>query len=284
LNDSLQQHTIKAASKIALDNRSKALRRLVVQALDGGGRGHIGSSMSLIEILRILYDDVLTYRAHEPNWDGRDRFILSKGHGCLAQYVLLADKGFFDVAELEKFCRAGSFLGGHPEAAKVPGVEASTGALGHGLPIAVGMALAARIKGVKNRVFVVTGDGEMDEGSNWEAMMSAVKHKLDNLVLAIDYNKIQSYGPTSEVLDLEPLMDKLTAFGFSTLQINGHDKIAIRSAFNNLPKAPGKPTAVLCHTIKGKGISFAEGDPTWHHKSRVAPNVIAAMYEELSHA
>lgn len=276
-----RQSFIENAGTIALDHRSKALRRLVVQALDGGGRGHIGSSMSLIEIVRVLYDEILKFRPDDPKWDDRDRFILSKGHGCIAQYALLADKGFFDLSEISKFCRPGALLGGHPEAGKIPGVEASTGALGHGLPIAVGMALAAKIKGKKHRVFVVTGDGEMNEGSNWEAAMSAAKHKLDNLTLAVDYNKIQSYGPTSEVLDLEPLMDKLTAFGFETVQLNGHDLGALRNTFAHTPIAPNKPTAVICHTVKGKGISFAEGDPAWHHKSHVAPDVITKMYDEL---
>src|SRR6202041_2980576 len=159
-----------------LDERSKHLRRLAVRTLHGGERGHVGSSMSLIEIMRVLYDDVLRYRASEPKWPGRDRMILSKGHGCIAQYVMLADKGFIPYETLDTFCRRDSILGGHPEAGKVPGGEASTGALGHGLPIGVGRAMAVRHQKRQSRVFVTMGDGEIDEGSVWEAALSASKH------------------------------------------------------------------------------------------------------------
>src|SRR5215475_713093 len=191
-----------------LDERSKYLRRLVVRTLEGGERGHVGSSMSLIEIMRVLYDDILRYRPQQPDWRERDRMILSKGHGCIALYVMLADKGFIPMETLDTFCRRDSILGGHPEAAKVPGVEASTGALGHGLSVGVGMALAARIEQRDSRVIVVMGDGEINEGSVWEAALCAGKHKLSNLIAVIDYNKLQSYGSTSEVQPLEPLVDK----------------------------------------------------------------------------
>src|SRR5215468_10301062 len=175
----------------SLDERSRYLRRLAVRALDKGERGHIGSTMSLIEILRVLYDDVLRFRPSEPAWPGRDRMILSKGHGCIALYAILADKTFIPLETLDTFCHRDSILGGHPEAAKVPGVEASTGSLGHGLPIGVGMALAARIERRSSRVFVVMGDGEIDEGSVWEAALCAGKHQLSHLTAIIDYNKIQ---------------------------------------------------------------------------------------------
>src|SRR5215467_14425592 len=211
-----------------LDQRSKELRRLVVRALAGGERGHIGSSMSLIEILRVLYDDVLRFRPTDPRWPARDRMILSKGHGCLALYAVLADKGFFGLDALDTFCRRDSILGGHPEAGKVPGVEASTGALGHGLPIGVGRAMGLRIKGSDARVFVVTGDGEINEGSVWEAAMSASKHRLSNLTVMVDYNKIQSAGPTREIMDLEPLPDKWRAFGWEPVEVDGHDVEALR--------------------------------------------------------
>src|SRR3954471_21641146 len=177
-----------------LDDRSLQLRRLVVRALDGGARGHVGSSLSLIEIMRVLYDDILRYRADQPDWPERDRCILSKGHGCLAQYVMLAEKVFFPHETLDTFCRRDSILGGHPEAGKIPGIEASTGALGHGLSVGVGMALAARIEKRDSRVIVVMGDGEINEGSVWEAAMCAGKHKLSNLTAVIDYNKVQSAG------------------------------------------------------------------------------------------
>ncbi len=267
-----------------LDARSRYLRRLTVDALIGGERGHIGSTMSLIEILRVLYDSVLSYRADEPDWPARDRCVLSKGHGCLALYAVLADKGFFETAALTDFCRHHSFLGGHPERGKVPGVEASTGALGHGLSLGVGMALAQRMRGRAARVFVIMGDGEINEGSVWEAAMSAAKHRLDNLVAIVDYNKIQSAGPTAVIQELEPLADKWRAFGFETVEVNGHDVTALEEVLGALPRATGKPTAVICHTVKGKGIPFAEHDPSWHHKSKLPVEVHADLYAALKDA
>lgn len=262
----------------ALDERSMHLRRMVVKALVGGGRGHIGSSMSLIEILRVLYDDILRHRPDEPDWPERDRCVLSKGHGCLALYAVLADKGFFPPAVLESFCREDSILGGHPEAAKIPGVEASTGALGHGLSIGVGMALSQRMRGRDAAVFVIMGDGEINEGSVWEAALSAGKHRLDNLIAIIDYNKIQAAGPTAEILELEPLADKWRAFGFSVTEIDGHDVGALRALLRRRPIEDGRPAMVIAHTVKGKGVPFAEHDPEWHHKSKIT----AAMAAELS--
>ncbi|MEC8852168.1 MAG: transketolase, partial [Pseudomonadota bacterium] len=267
-----------------LDARSRYLRRLTVDALIGGERGHIGSTMSLIEILRVLYDSVLSYRADEPDWPARDRCVLSKGHGCLALYAVLADKGFFETAALTDFCRHHSFLGGHPERGKVPGVEASTGALGHGLSLGVGMALAQRMRGRAARVFVIMGDVEINEGSVWEAAMSAAKHRLDNLVAIVDYNKIQSAGPTAVIQELEPLADKWRAFGFETVEVNGHDVTALEEVLGALPRATGKPTAVICHTVKGKGIPFAEHDPGWHHKSKLPVEVHADLYAALEDA
>lgn len=265
----------------ALDARSRHLRRLIVRALAGGDRGHIGSSMSLVEILRVLYDDVLRYRPHEPRWPERDRFILSKGHGCLAQYALLADKGFLPPEALDTFCRRDSILGGHPEAGKVPGVEASTGALGHGLSVGLGMALAQRIAGRASRVFVVLGDGESDEGSVWEAAMCAGKHRLANLTAIVDYNKIQSAGFTRDIQDLEPLLDKWRAFNFAAAEVDGHDVAALRGLFARLPLSPQRPSAIICHTVKGKGIPFAENDPAWHHKAKLGAGTIARLQAAL---
>ncbi len=261
-----------------LDSRSLQLRKLVIQAIEGGGRGHLGSSMSLIEILRVLYDEVLRYKPEQPGWSERDRLILSKGHGCLALYAILADKGFFPTNELTKFCKQGSYLGGHPERGKIPGVEASTGALGHGLSIGLGMALAARMKQKDTEVFVIMGDGEINEGSVWEAAMSAGKHRLKSLTAIIDYNKIQSYGATDEVQPLEPLADKWRAFGFDVVEANGHDIEQLGRVFFELTSPQDKPTTVICHTIKGKGIPFAENNPRWHHKSNIPVDEIAQMY------
>ena len=268
-------------SGLRLDSRSCDLRALIVRALIGGNRGHLGSSMSLVEILRVLFDDYLSFRPDEPGWVGRDRFILSKGHGCLALYALLADKGFIGHEALDSFCHSTGILGGHPDATKVPGVEASTGALGHGLPIAVGMALAGRIRRQHHRVVVVTGDGEINEGSNWEAAMSAANHRLDSLSVFIDYNKLQSYGATAEVCDLEPLADKWRSFGFSVREVDGHNVAALHSCVQALPFKPAKPSAVICHTIKGKGFGFAEGQAGWHHKSRFSSEDIARLHAAL---
>lgn len=267
-----------------MDARSRYLRSLVIDSLEGGGRGHVGSTLSLIEILRVLYDDILRVRPQEPRWPDRDRFILSKGHGCLALYAVLADKGFFPLDELQRQCRPGAMLGGHPERAHIPGVEASTGALGHGLAIGTGMAIAARLQGRPSRVFVVLGDGELDEGSIWETAMAAAKHRLDNLVAIVDYNKLQSYGLVKEVLDLEPLADKWRSFGFAVCEVDGHDVGALQTAFRAMPLEAGKPTVLIAHTVKGKGFAFAEGVPQWHHKAKIEAADVARMRDALENA
>jgi len=269
------------ALNISLDERSRYLRKMVVKTLDSGKRAHLGSAMSIMELIRVLYDDFLYYDIANPKDLSRDRFILSKGHGCLAQYVVLADKGFFDNKELLKFCQEDSILGGHPEYGKIPGVEASTGALGHGMSIGVGMALAAKLQKRKSRVAIIVGDGETNEGSIWEAAMSAAKHKLSNLTVFIDYNKIQSYGFVSEVLNLEPMADKWASFGFAVKEINGHDVNELKKQLSKLPYSNEKPTAFICHTIKGKGFPFAENDPTWHHKSNLNDEEIQKMYDSI---
>jgi len=264
-----------------LDERSRALRRRVVEILRAGRRGHIGASFSLIEIMRVLYDDILKYDSKNPKWDERDRLILSKGHGCLALYTLLQEKGFFPEEELWKFCKADGILGGHPEYGKVPGVEASTGSLGHGLSIGVGFALAARYAKSDRRVFVIMGDGESNEGSVWEAAMCAGKHKLSNLTVLVDYNKQQSCGTTFEIQNMEPFTEKWKSFGFSSECVDGHDVDALRAALKRVPFDSGKPTALICDTIKGKGVDFTEGDLNWHHKSKVTDEDVAALLKGL---
>ena len=270
-----------AFSEASLDERSIYLRRLAIVALEGGGRGHIGSTFSLIEIMRVLYDDILSYRIDEPHWPDRDRCILSKGHGCIALYAILADKGFFDSKELKTFCHYNSILGGHPEHGKIPGVEFSTGALGHGFSFGLGMAISAVIQKRTSRIYVIMGDGEINEGSVWEAAMCASKHKLSNLTVLIDYNKLQSYGPTDSVQPLEPLMDKWRSFGFATVEVDGHDVSSLQDLLSTLPIRTDAPTAVICHTIKGRGISFAEGKADWHHKSRLGAGDIEQLYQAL---
>jgi transketolase len=235
-----------------LDERSKHLRRQIIRALVGGGRGHVGPSFSLVEIMRVLYDDVI-----RPE----DIVILSKGHGCLAQYVMLVDKGLVDASELDRFCREGAMLGGHPEH-HIPGVHVSTGSLGHGLSLGIGFALADK----KRRVFVIVGDGEINEGSIWEAALCAGKHKLSNLTVIIDYNKRQSYGPTDEVQPLEPLSEKWDMFGFVTHEVDGHDVDMMPLVFKWRSEFVPAPHAIIAHTVKGKGIAEIENHPFWHHK------------------
>jgi transketolase len=264
-----------------LDRRSRELRQQIVRMLQKGGRGHVGSAFSLVEILRVLYDEVLKFDPKNPRFPGRDRLILSKGHGCLALYVLLAEKGFFPEAELWKFCKVDGILGGHPEYGKVPGVEASTGSLGHGLPIGVGFALNARYEKAGHRVFVVGSDGESNEGSVWEAALCAGKHRLSNLTVLIDYNKQQSYSTTYEVLDLEPFAEKWRAFGFATEEVDGHDVVQLRDALKRTPFSPDKPSAIICHTIKGKGVSFVENNLNWHHKNKVTEDEVNSLLAEL---
>jgi len=264
-----------------LDGRSKELRRRIVRMIEAGGRGHVGSAFSLVEMLRVLYDEVLRYDAANPRWAGRDRCVLSKGHGCLALYVLLAEKGFFPETELWKFCKSDGILGGHPEYGKVPGVEASTGSLGHGLSFGVGFALNARHERATHRTFVICSDGESNEGSLWEAALCAAKHKLSNLTVLVDYNKQQSYGTTYEVLDVEPFADKWRAFGFAVEEVDGHNPDELRAALKRVPFDAQKPSAIICHTIKGKGVSFVENNLNWHHKNKVTPEEVNALMAEL---
>lgn len=265
-----------------LDARSRHLRRLILRAIENGGRGHIGPSLSLVEIVRVLYDEFVRHDPANPRWPGRDRFILSKGHGCLALYAVLADRGFFPVEALDKFCRFDSFLGGHPET-MVPGVEACTGSLGHGLSIGLGMALAARMSGRDSKVYVVMGDGEINEGSVWEAAACADKHGLANLTAVIDYNKIQSAGSVFEIQSMEPLADKWRAFGFRVFDCNGHSVDELRRVFQAAADAPlDRPRVVICHTVKGKGIPVAENNPAWHHRTALSESDLTAIHGALA--
>ena len=266
---------------IPLDARSKELRRVIVQTLGAGKRGHVGAAFSVIEILRVLYDDVLRVDPKNPLWPDRDRCILSKGHSCLALYALLADKGFFPEEELLKFCASDGILGGHPEYGKVPGVEASTGSLGHGFSFGVGFALVAKLDGKHHRIFVVLGDGECSEGTIWEGALSASKHKLDNLTILVDYNKQQTYGTIEEVQGLEPFADKWASFGFAVREVNGHDTGELLSVLGSTPFEPGRPNAIICHTVKGKGVSFTEKNLAWHHKAKVTDAEVGALMSEL---
>lgn len=267
--------------KTVLDERSIYLRRFVLDAFTSAQRGHLGSYLSIIEIIRVLYDHLLRVRPKQPDWEDRDRFILSKGHGAVGLYAVLADKGFFSKKHLRSFVSFESILGQHPDSRKVPGVEASTGSLGHGLSIGVGMALAARMDHKKYRVVVVVSDAECQEGSIWEAALAINKHKLTNLLVIVDYNHAQSYGSTQEVLDLEPFGRKWKSFGFVVQEVDGHDVRELNLSLTKAITQPTKPQVVICHTVKGKGIPFVENNMDWHHKTKLTDEEIGALYEGL---
>jgi transketolase len=241
---------------------------------------HIGTCLSIADILAVLYASVLRVDPQRPDWPERDRFILSKGHGAAIFYAALAERGFFPVAWLEdEYCRDGGRLCGHATSTGVPGVEVSTGSLGHGLSIGCGMALAAKRGGAAARVFVVLSDGELDEGSTWEAVLFAAHHRLDNLIAVVDYNKIQSFGRVAEVLDLDPLADKWRAFRWGVREIDGHDQAALAAALAAVPLETGRPSVLVAHTVKGKGVSFMENDLAWHYKSPDAEQLARALAE-----
>jgi transketolase len=228
--------------------------------------GHTGGDLSSADILSVLFfGGILQIDPAQPRWPQRDRFILSKGHCSGAYYSTLAARGFFPVEQLKTFMDPLSMLNGHPDRNKLPGVEANTGPLGHGLPIAVGAALGARMQHQASRVFVLTGDGELQEGSNWEAAMTAQHYGLDNLIVIVDRNRLQQGDFTEKTLRMEPLADRWKSFGFAVHEVDGHDHAALRRQFGSVPFEPGKPSCLIAHTTKGKGVSFAENQPAWHH-------------------
>jgi transketolase len=249
-----------------LQKLAQRVRRHSVEMAHTGRASHIGSSLSTVELLAVLYGKALRIDPANPDWPERDRFILSKGHGCAAYYAVLAEVGFFPVDWLAEFYQNGGRLAGHATH-HVPGIEVSTGSLGHGLSVATGMALAAKRDGKTHRVFCMLSDGECDEGSTWESILFAPHHGLDNLYVIVDYNKIQALGHTEEVLSLEPFADKWLAFGWSVREINGHDLTQIDQALAHVPYEPGKPSCIIAHTVKGKGISFMEDQLLWHYRT-----------------
>jgi transketolase len=243
--------------------------------------GHTGGDLSSADILAVLYlGGVLRVDPAQPRWEQRDRFILSKGHCSGAFYSTLAARGFFPLDWLKTYMDPLSLLNGHPDRNKLPGVEANTGPLGHGLPIGVGAALAARMRKESWRVFVMTGDGELQEGSNWEAAMTAQQYALDNLTVIVDRNRIQQSDFTETTIRMEPLGARWSAFGFAVEEVDGHDPAALLERFARLPLEPGKPSCLIAHTIKGKGVSFAENQPAWHH-GVPSPEQLAAAAAEL---
>ncbi|CUH95301.1 putative transketolase N-terminal section [Propionispora sp. 2/2-37] len=261
-----------------LQAKAKQIRKDVVEIIYHAKAGHIGSSLSNTDIMTTLYYGVLNVDPRNPVLEDRDRFILSKGHAVESYYVILADKGFFPKEELKTFSQFGSRLIGHPNN-KVPGVEMNTGALGHGLSIAVGMALAAKKDRKSYRVFTLMGDGEQAEGSVWEAAMAAAHYQLDNLVAIIDRNKLQITGKTEAVMRLEPLEEKWKSFGWEVIPVDGHDIETLQQVLSATPAANNKPTLIMAYTIKGKGISFMENVPHWHHGVPTAEEYQQAMVE-----
>ncbi len=246
--------------------QANKMRRRDVQAVYEAGAGHVGGEMSVMDLLTALYFDILSVDPAAPNDPKRDRFVLSKGHTALALYIVLSERGFIPKEEIKTFLQPHSRLNGHPNRTKVPGVETNTGPLGHGLPIGVGMAQAAKLNGESWRTFVITGDGEMQEGSNWEAIMAAAQFKLDNLTLIIDHNRLQQGARLADTNDLAPLRPKLEAFGWAVQEIDGHDMDEICTALAADKITLGKPTCIVAHTNKGHGISFMSDNVAWHHK------------------
>ncbi|MFO1320484.1 MAG: transketolase [Burkholderiales bacterium] len=262
-----------------LEGQARQIRRDVWRALRAGGSGHAGGSCSAADVLAALYFHRMRIRRDDPDWEDRDRFVLSKGHANAALGAVLAQIGFIDDAVIDRFYHFESPFGMHPDI-KVPGVEMCTGALGHGLAIAMGMALGARMQKRDFHTFVMIGDGELHEGSNWEAAMAASHHKLGNLTAIIDFNKIAQSGPVTSLIDVDPLADKWRAFGWEVREIDGHDMGAVVDALDALPFNAHKPSAIIAHTIKGKGVSFAENTYLWHSNS-VNDEIYARALEEL---
>jgi transketolase len=264
-----------------LQKIASKIRMGVIEMSHSAGTPHLGSSLSCIDILTALYWSVLKIDPRRPGDPLRDRFILSKGHAALALYVTLAECGFFPNEILKTYNRDGGKLAEHPGPHCVPGIEAATGSLGHGLSLGVGMALAGRIKKQAYRVFAVLSDGECNEGSVWEAAMMAPAQKLDNLAIIVDYNKWQATARSNETLNLAPLAAKWEAFGWQTKEVNGHDFCEILAALATVPTGNGKPLAVIAHTIKGRGVSFMEDDNNWHYRIPTEDEVQKAAQELL---
>jgi transketolase len=254
------------------------IRRHCVEMTGRANASHIGSSLSMADVLGVLYAKVLRFHPQAPDWEERDRFILSKGHGCAALYAVLAECGYFPVKDLETFYQNGSPFAGHTMH-NIPGVELSAGSLGHGLPVSTGIALSAKRGGKPYRVYCMLSDGECDEGSVWEAALFGPQHKLDNLVVMVDYNKIQSLGRVEDVINLEPLAEKWKAFGWGTREIDGHDLSAIERAFDDVPFVSGRPSCIVAHTVKGKGVSYMEDKLLWHYRAPRGQDFEIAMAE-----
>jgi transketolase len=264
---------------VSVAERARRIRRTSLRMVHQARLGHPGGDLSCADILAVLFFHVLRLHPESPRDPNRDRFVLSKGHASAALYATLAERGFFPAENLDSYMRPLSLLNGHPDRNKVPGVEANTGPLGHGLPIAVGMALAAKLDGAAWRTFALTGDGELQEGSNWEASMSAAHLKLDSLTVIVDRNRLQQGDATEKTVALEPLADRWRAFGWAVVEVDGHDVDALINVFDHLPAEPGRPTCVIARTNKGRGVSFIEDRVEWHHRVPTDEELAAALLE-----
>jgi len=247
-----------------LEKKANIIRRYIVEMISNAEGGHIGGALSIADIMAVLYFYILRIDPENPEWEDRDRVVLSKGHASAAWYAALAERGYFPKEELLTFDHINSRLQGHPDMNKTPGVDMSSGSLGQGISAALGMALAARYLEKTYRTFVILGDGETQEGQVWEAAMTAAHYKLDNLIVILDYNKLQLFGQTNTIMNIEPVIEKWQAFGWNTIEINGHRINEITQALEEAVKFEGKPTIIVAHTIKGKGVSFMENKVEWH--------------------
>jgi transketolase len=262
---------------------ARRLRSHALRMTHRARASHIGSCLSIADILAVLYGRILRFDPVRPHWPDRDRLVVSKGHAAAILYAALAESGYFPVAELETYSGDGSRLAGHVSVS-APGVEVSTGSLGHGLPIAAGMALAKKGDKRPSRIFAILSDGELDEGSNWEAIQFAQQARLANLVAIVDYNKIQSFGRVADISDLEPLALKFEAFNWGVAEIDGHDHRALEHALASTPVRSGRPTAIIAHTVKGKGVSFMENELMWHYRNPDEDALRRALAEIGAHA
>lgn len=262
-----------------LKDKARDIRRDIIKMLGKAGSGHTGGSLSAADIMACLYFWELNLDPVNPGWEGRDRFVLSKGHAAPVLYASLAERGFFPREKLDTLRKLGSPLQGHPDRRKLAGVEASTGSLGQGISWAVGMGLAAKMDSVSYRVYALLGDGELEEGMVWEAVMAAAHYHLDNLVIIVDNNGLQIDGPIKKVLSPEPIADKFRAFGCEVIPVDGHNPKEIMTALNQAREISGKPTAIIAHTVKGKGCSFMEDKAEWHGTAPNADEVERALAE-----
>lgn len=268
-------HNIEHLSKLSQD-----IRKRILKMISAAGGGHIAPAFSIIEILTVLFfDQVIRYDSSHPQWEDRDRFILSKGHACAALYPVLAVAGFLPEEVLDTFCRKGTILGGHPDMLKIPGVEATTGSLGHGLSFGVGMALAARMNARPYHTYVLLGDGECQEGSVWEGALFAAQHQLNNLTVIVDNNKLQAMDRLDLIMGMEPLAEKWAAFGWNVEQVDGHDIAALHDLLHLPRQLHGPPRLVIAHTVKGKGVSFMEDQPLWHYRMPDENELVIARKE-----